>query len=522
MRRTHWCGQLTRADIGTEVTLAGWVHRRRDLGGLIFIDLRDCEGIVQIVCHPEAGETHATAERVRGEFVIAVRGRVEARAAGTVNPRLATGEIEVRATSLEILNAAKTPPFEVADAAKVDESLRLRYRYLDLRRPEMQRNLILRHRAAKAVRDYLDAARFIEVETPSLLKATPEGARDFLVPARLHPGKFYVLPQSPQILKQLLMVAGFDRYFQMARCFRDEDLRADRQPEFTQIDIEMAFVEREDVLALTEWLISSLMRTVLDVEVGTPLPRITYREAMERYGSDKPDLRYGMEIHDVTAAVDDCDYRVFRDAAASGDALRAIVVEGQAGATRKTTDELIAFAQAQGARGLVPIALGADGPKGPVAKCLAERHLAALRAATGARAGDLLLCIADAPGKASVVLGKLRLELARRLALPPRQQFAFLWVTEFPLLERDPDAGGLVAVHHPFTSPLDEDLPLLESSPESVRAKAYDLVLNGVEVGGGSIRIHRADLQQRIFRLLDLSPDVAQERFGFLLEAFQY
>jgi aspartyl-tRNA synthetase len=516
--RTHACGDLCTDHVGQEVVIAGWVHRRRDLGGLVFLDLRDRQGIVQVVCAPEAPDVHTAAESVRAEYVLEVRGTVSLRPPQTVNPKLPTGEVEVRATSLEVLNTARTPPFEISDGNPVDEAVRLKYRYLDLRRPQMQRNLVLRHRLAKATRDFLDGEGFVEIETPNLIRATPEGARDFLVPSRLHPGKFYVLPQSPQILKQLLMVSGFDRYFQLARCFRDEDLRADRQPEFTQIDIEMSFVDRDDVMALSERLVQYLMRVVMGVETPVPFPRLTYVEAIARYGTDKPDMRYALEIVDVTSVLVQTEFRVFREAVS----VRCVRVPGQAGMPRKTLDELSQVALGAGAKALLPLALGERGPKGTAAKHLSEAQLAGLCQAAGAGTGDLLLLVADERDRASMALGRVREELARRLDLIPQDAFSYVWVTEFPLLETDPDAGRLVSVHHPFTSPMDEDMHVLESDPLRVRAKAYDLVLNGTEIAGGSVRIHHRQLQERMFRLLDIGAQEAQERFGFLLEAFQY
>ena len=520
--RTHGCGELRVQHAGQSVRLCGWVHRRRDLGGLVFLDLRDRSGIVQVVASPEAPSAHAAAQGVRAEYVVRVHGTVALRPAHTVNPKLPTGEVEVRADRLEVLNPARTLPFEIASGEVVEEGVRLRYRYLDLRRPSMQHNLLLRHRLAQAARAFLSAEGFVEIETPHLIRATPEGARDFLVPSRLHPGKFYVLPQSPQLLKQILMVAGFDRYFQLARCFRDEDLRADRQPEFTQIDLEMSFVEQDDVLELSERLVAHMVREVLGQEVSLPFPRLTYREALTRYGTDKPDLRYGLEITDLTEILGHSGVRLFREVAESGGAVRALRVPDQAAMGRKFLDELVELVTTEGARGLVHLSLTHNGARGPIAKHLAPGELDALCAATGARTGDLVLLVADAPERAASALGKVRQELARRLDLIPAGAYRFCWVVEFPLLEYDPEEGRYVAKHHPFTAPVDEDLPHLESDPLRVRAKAHDLVLNGVEIAGGSIRIHQRELQERIFRLLDLTPERAHERFGFLLEAFQY
>lgn len=514
--RTHWCGELRPAHAGREVVLCGWVHRRRDLGGLVFLDLRDREGVVQVVCTPDSA-AHAAAQAVRPEWVVRVRGRVVNRPPHTVNPKIATGEVEVRAELLEVLNPSRTPPFELTDGPEVDENVRLRYRYLDLRRERMQRNLRLRHRLAKATRDFLDREGFWEVETPHLIRATPEGARDFLVPSRLHPGKFYVLPQSPQLLKQILMVAGVERYFQLARCFRDEDLRADRQPEFTQIDLEMSFVDREDVLTLAERLVQYLMREVLGVEVAVPFPRLSYEEAVRRYGTDKPDLRYGLPIEDVTEIARATEFRLFREA----QAVRCLRVPEGAGTPRRELEELVRVAVEAGAPGLLHLVLDPDGLKGPVAKHLTGK-VDAVCAATSARTGDLLLFVAGPGELASTALGRVRQWIAARKGLAREGEFAYVWVVDFPLLEWDAEESRYVARHHPFTAPMEEDLEWLESSPLRVRAKAYDLVLNGAEVAGGSIRIHQRELQERVFKLLGMGPDRAQERFGFLLEAFQF
>ncbi|MCS7235601.1 MAG: aspartate--tRNA ligase [Armatimonadota bacterium] len=515
--RTHWCGELRPAHAGQRVAVCGWVHRRRDLGGLVFLDLRDREGVVQVVCTPQQ-PAHAAAQQVRPEYVVRVVGEVVIRPPHTVNPKIATGEVEIRAETLEVLNPSRTPPFEVADGDDVDESVRLRYRYLDLRRERMQRNLRLRHRLAKATRDFLDREGFWEVETPHLIRATPEGARDFLVPSRLHPGKFYVLPQSPQLLKQILMVAGVERYFQLARCFRDEDLRADRQPEFTQIDVEMSFVDRDDVLSLVERLVGYLMREALGVDVPLPFPRLSYRDALLRYGTDKPDLRYGLTIDDVTEVAKAAELRLFREA----EAVRCLRIPQAASASRREVEQWVTLAVEAGAPGVLHLALQPDGPKGPLAKHLTDGLLDSMRAATGAREGDLLLFVAAAGDVASAALGKIRQQVGAQRGLAREGTFAYAWVVDFPLLEWDDQEGRYVAVHHPFTAPVDEDVDLLESQPLRVRAKAYDLVLNGVEVAGGSIRIHRRELQERVFRLLGIGPEQAQERFGFLLEAFQY
>jgi aspartyl-tRNA synthetase len=521
-KRTHYCGQVSPADEGQEVTLMGWVQRRRDHGGLIFVDLRDREGIVQVVFNPQhSREAFAVAEGVRGEYVLAVRGVVSRRPPGTENPKIRTGQVEVLAREAEVLNPALNPPFPIDDV-EVDEAVRLRYRYLDLRRSRMYRNLLLRHRLAKATRDFLDSKGFIEVETPFLIKTTPEGARDFLVPSRLHPGKFYVLPQSPQLFKQILMVAGFDRYFQIVRCFRDEDLRADRQPEFTQIDIEMSFVDQEGVLQLVEELMAYLMEKVIGVSVRTPFPRLTYAEAMARYGSDKPDLRFGLEIADLTEAFRHSQARVISEAVASGGVVRAIHAKQAAHLSRREVEELASVAQSAGGKGLIPLYITANGARSPLGRAFAAEEIDKVRGLLGAQEGDLVLMVADEPGKASELLGLVRLELARRMGMIPRDTYAFAWVVEFPMFEWSEEEKRLVAKHHPFTSPMEEDLPYLETDPMRVRAKAYDLILNGVELGGGSIRIHRAEMQNRVFRALGISEEQAQRQFGFLLEAFQY
>ena len=521
-RRTHSNGSLRLADVGRDVTLMGWVQSRRDLGGLIFVDLRDREGVTQVLFNPqESPRAAAEAQQVRGEYVIAVLGIVALRPPGTENPKLPTGQIEVRARELRVLNPADTPPFRIADDENVEETVRLRFRYLDLRRPVMHRHLRLRHRLAKAIRDHLAGEGFLEVETPMLIKSTPEGARDFLVPSRLHPGKFYVLPQSPQLFKQLLMVAGVERYFQIVRCFRDEDLRADRQPEFTQVDVEMSFVGMDDVLALSEGMTRAAVRGTLDIDVPVPFPRLTYAEAMDRYGTDKPDVRFGMEIADCSDLVRDAGVQIFERALASGGAVRGIAVPGAAAYGRREIDGLEQVARGEGAQGLIPLPLAAGGTRGPVARHVSPAVVGALRTRLQAQEGDLILLVAGPPRQASAALGRVRIELGRRLGLMG-DRWAFLWVYEFPLLEPSPEEGKLSAVHHPFTAPVDEDLPLLERDPLRVRAKAYDLVLNGVELGGGSIRIHRQDLQERVFAVLGIAPSHARERFGFLLDAFRY
>jgi aspartyl-tRNA synthetase len=528
MLKTHTCGELRAKHVGQEVTLAGWVNRRRDHGGLIFIDLRDREGIAQVVANPEVStEAHAIASQVRGEYVLLVRGLVRRRPEGLANPDMATGEVEVVANSVEILNPAETPPFYINRDDEVDEALRGRYRYLDLRKRRMQKNLILRHKVVKFIRDYLDEQGFVEIETPILIKSTPEGARDYVVPSRVHPGKFYALPQSPQQIKQLLMVAGFEKYFQMAHCFRDEDLRADRQTEFTQLDIEMSFVEPEDVLQLTEGLFTALVEA-LSAETGKsilykPFPRLSYQEAMERYGSDKPDLRFGLPLIALSDLVAESQFRVFRQAVAEGGQVKALRVPDCADYSRRQLDELGEFVRKRGAKGLVWLLVEAGlSVRSPVAKFLSQAEIEGILARTEAETGDLILVVADEPKVVAEALGGLRLEMGQRLGLRDDSLLAFAWVLDFPLLEWNEEEGRWNAMHHPFTSALDEDLPFLETEPGRVRAKAYDIVCNGWEIGGGSIRIHRRDMQERMFRALGLSEEEVQTQFGHLLEAFEY
>nr|WP_277998273.1 aspartate--tRNA ligase [Zhaonella formicivorans] len=523
LKRSHRCGELNLKDSDAEVVLMGWVHKRRDHGGLIFVDLRDRSGIVQVVFNPEiSAEAFEKAEEVRSEYVLAVRGKVVARPEGTINKNLATGEIEVYAEELRILNRAKTPPFYIAENIDVDETVRLRYRYLDLRRPDMQQAMILRHKTTKAMRDFLDKHGFLEIETPMLTKSTPEGARDYLVPSRVHPGEFFALPQSPQIFKQILMVAGMDRYFQIVRCFRDEDLRADRQPEFTQLDMEMSFVEREDIINLVENMMAFIFRETLSVELTVPFPRLTYQEAMDRFGSDKPDLRFGIELKDVSEIVANSGFKVFSEAVARGGQVKGINAEGCAHYSRKEIDDLTKLAAVYGAKGLAWIALTPEGLKSPIAKFFTETELNAILERLRAKTGDLLLFVADTPQVVADALGHLRLEFAKRLNLINPQEFNFAWVIDFPLLEWDPEEKRYVAIHHPFTAPLEEDLALLDTDPGIARAQAYDLILNGIELGGGSIRIHRRPIQEKMFSLLGLSPEEAVEKFGFMLEAFEY
>ncbi|MGA7670601.1 MAG: aspartate--tRNA ligase [Nitrolancea sp.] len=528
-RRYTDCGELRPSDVGKSVTVKGWVNRRRDHGGLIFLDLRDRYGMTQVVANPEESPAaHQIAETVRSEFVVSVTGTVEKRPAGTINDGLSTGEIEVHATAIEILNPSKTPPIYIADEGTVDESLRLEYRYLDLRRPHMQRNLMLRHKAVKFIRDYLDSRSFVEIETPALMKSTPEGARDYVVPSRLYPGEFYALPQSPQQLKQLLMVSGMDRYYQIVRCFRDEDQRADRQPEFTQLDLEMSFVDREDVLHLMEGLYTGLFETLSTKPiVEKSFPRLTYADSMRRFGNDKPDLRFGMEIKDVTEIVAESEFGVFANAAKSGGVVRAIVAPGQADMTRGKVDQLTDIAKSFGAKGLVWIGLQAGDEtdvtlRSPIAKFLNSTEVDQLVERLDAKPGDMLLLIADAEPVAASVLGRLRSHLGRELGLIDESIHAFCWVLDFPMYEWDDENNRWEAMHHPFTSPMDEDVDLLDTDPGSVRAKAYDLVLDGLELGSGSIRIHRREVQNKIFEIMGYDALEIEHRFGHLLRAFEY
>lgn len=522
--RSHHCGELRKENAAQTVVLCGWVAKRRDHGGLIFVDLRDRSGIVQVVVDPDtAGDSFKVAEDMRNEYVIKVRGVVRLRSAETVNPNLPSGEVEVEGIEIEVLNKAKTPPFYIQDGIDTDENLRLKYRYLDLRRPEMQKNLILRHKVAKLMRDYLDNNNFLEIETPMLCKSTPEGARDYLVPSRVNPGKFYALPQSPQIFKQILMVAGMERYFQIARCFRDEDLRADRQPEFTQLDMEMSFMSVDEILELMEGLIKFIFKGAMDIDVKTPFRRMTWDEAMDRYGSDKPDLRFGMELVNMADAVKDADFTVFRSVIENGGQVKAINVKGYANIPRREADNLKDFVGIYGAKGLAYIQYLADGTvKSPIAKFFTKEQMDGILATAKAEPGDLLFFVADKPSVVAAALGALRIEMAKRLNLINPDALEFLWVVDFPMFEYDEEEKRYVAMHHPFTCPRDEDLPLLETDPSKVYAKAYDMVLNGTEVGGGSIRIHRRDVQKAIFKAIGLSDEEAQEKFGFMMNAFEY
>ena len=500
----------------------GWVHARRDHGGVTFIDLRDRSGLVQVVCNPQvSAAAHETAKDVRTEFVLAVRGRLALRPADTTNPNLPTGAVELMADEVRILNTARTTPFPIEDETDPAENTRLRHRYLDLRRPKMFSNLYLRHRLAKVVRDYFDGQGFLEVETPFLTRSTPEGARDYLVPSRVNPGAFYALPQSPQLFKQLLMVSGFDKYFQIVRCFRDEDLRADRQPEFTQIDVEMSFVQPADIFRLTEGMIAKVCREVKRIEVSTPFPRMSYTEAMSRFGNDKPDIRFGLELREVTGLFGATDIQVFKDVIAQGGIIRGIVVPN-APFSRKEIDDLLPLAVSFGAKGLAWFRLTDSGWQSPLAKNANEDQKGKIAATLGLKTGDLVLLIADKEKIVCDVLSRLRLSLGEKLGLIPKSEFSFLWVTDFPLLEYDPETKRYIAMHHPFTSPREEDIALLESNPGQTRALAYDLVLNGVELGGGSIRNHRTDVQQKVFAALGIGESEAQEKFGFLMEALSY
>lgn len=522
--RTYFCGEVTEKAIGEKVTLKGWVQKRRDLGGLIFIDLRDRTGIVQIVFNPDVSpEALSLAEKVRTEYVLDVKGTVIARAEGTINENLRTGKIEIQAEELTIINEAKTTPFVIADKTDVSEDVRLKYRYLDLRRPVMFETFKMRHQVTKAIRDFLDGEGFLDVETPILTKSTPEGARDYLVPSRVHQGEFYALPQSPQLFKQLMMVGGFERYYQIARCFRDEDLRADRQPEFTQIDIETSFMSQEDILALTEKMMQKVMKDVKGLEVTVPFPRMSYDDAMSRYGSDKPDTRFAMELVDLSETVKDSGFKVFASAVENGGQVKAINVKGAAANySRKDIDALTEFVSVYGAKGLAWLKAEEDGLKGPISKFFAEEEQQALNAKLDVQAGDLLLFVADKKSVVADALGALRIKLGKELDLIDQSKFNFLWITDWPLLEFDEEADRYFAAHHPFTMPVREDLPLLESDPAHVKAQAYDLVLNGYELGGGSLRIFERDVQEKMFSVLGFTKEQAYEQFGFLLDAFEY
>lgn len=524
LKRSHRCTEVTKADIGSTVTLMGWVQKSRNKGGIVFVDLRDRSGIMQVIF--ENGDIDEQgfekAGKLRSEFVIAVTGRVEARS-GAVNPNLPTGEIELRAQSLRVLAEAETPPFPIEENSKTREEVRLKYRYLDLRRPDLQRNMMLRSQVSTLVRQFLAEEGFLEIETPTLIKSTPEGARDYLVPSRVHPGSFYALPQSPQIFKQLLMCSGYDRYFQLARCYRDEDLRADRQPEFTQIDMELSFVDVDDVIDVNERMLAFLFEKVLGVKVQLPIQRMTWIEAMNRYGSDKPDLRFGMELTDVSETVKDCEFAVFKGALENGGSVRGINAKGQGAMPRKKIDKLVEFARGYGAKGLAYIAIGEDGTvKSSFAKFMKEEEMTALIQAMQGENGDLLLFAADKTKLVWDVLGALRLELAKQMELLDKNEYRFVWITEFPLLEWSEEENRFMAMHHPFTMPMEEDLQYIDSAPGRVRAKAYDIVLNGNEIGGGSVRIHQNDIQEKMFEVLGFTQEQAYKQFGFLLDAFKY
>ncbi|KUP22712.1 aspartate--tRNA ligase [Paenibacillus sp. DMB5] len=523
MSRSHHCGQLTPEQIGQTVTLNGWVQTRRDLGGVLFIDLRDRTGIVQIVFNPDySGEALQIADKVRSEYVLSVTGKVVKRDEETVNRNLPTGEIEVQITEIEVLNAAKTPPFFIEDGVEVDESLRMKYRYLDLRRPEMHKTLLLRSKAAKIFRDFLDGEGFIDVETPILTKSSPEGARDYLVPSRVHEGEFFALPQSPQIYKQLLMVGGIERYYQIARCFRDEDLRADRQPEFTQVDIETSFLPQDELLGMMETLMQRLLKETVGVEVAVPFQRLTYAEAIGKYGSDKPDLRFGLELVEMNDIVASSGVKVFASVIEKGGEVKCLNAKGCGTWTRKEIDDLGPYAARYGAKGLAWIQVKDGEFKGPIVKFFTEEEIAAVKERTGAEEGDLLLFSADNKKVVADVLGALRLKIGRQLGLIDDSVFKFAWVTEFPLLSYDEDQKRYVAEHHPFTRPMDEDLHLFDTDPGKIRAQAYDIVLNGYEVGGGSQRIYKRDVQEKMFEALGFTPEVAYEKFGYLMDAFEY
>ena len=524
MRRSHHAGELRKTEVGQEVTVCGWVSHRRDHGGLIFVDLRDRSGLVQIVYDAAAmgEEAFHKAESLRSEFVIAVRGLIRARSEETINPKMETGEIELVCAELRILNKAKTPPFYIQDNLDVDEMLRLKYRFLDLRRPEMQKNIMLRHRVAKIMRDYFDAQGFLEIETPMLCKSTPEGARDFLVPSRLNPGAFYALPQSPQIYKQILMVAGFEKYFQIVRCFRDEDLRADRQPEFTQLDIEMSFTDQETILTMMEGMMGEIFSKALGVELETPFLRMTWDEAMARFGSDKPDLRFGMELMDISKHVQGSSFKVFESVLQAGGQVKVINVEGYANIPRRELDELVKYVQGYGAKGMAWIQYAEDGVKSPFKKFYSDEVFEKIKADCGAKEGDLLLVVGDKPLVVAQALGALRLEMGRRRGLIDPDKLCFLWVVDFPMFEYSDEEERWKAMHHPFTAPRNEDIPYLATDPGRVKANAYDMVLNGVEIGGGSLRIYNPDLQEQVLEAIGLTPEVARTKFGFMMDAFQY
>lgn len=524
-KRTTYCGLVTEALLGQEITLKGWVNNRRDLGGLIFVDLRDREGIVQIVFNPAfSEEALKIAETVRSEYVVEVKGTVTKRDAETVNPKIKTGQVEVQVSNIKVINKSETPPFSINEEnVNVDENIRLKYRYLDLRRQELAQTFKMRHQITRSIRQYLDDEGFFDIETPVLTKSTPEGARDYLVPSRVHDGEFYALPQSPQLFKQLLMISGFDKYYQIVKCFRDEDLRADRQPEFTQVDIEMSFVDQEDVMLMGEEMLKKVVKEVKGVEINDAFPRMTYKEAMRRFGSDKPDTRFDMELIDVSQLGRDMDFKVFRDTVENNGEIKAIVAKGAAEQyTRKDMDALTEFVNIYGAKGLAWVKVVEEGLTGPIGRFFEAENVETLRSLTGAEAGDLVMFVADKPNVVAQSLGALRVKLAKELGLIDESKLNFLWVTDWPLLEYDEDAKRYVAAHHPFTSPKEADIAKLDSAPEKAEANAYDIVLNGYELGGGSIRIHDGELQQKMFEVLGFTKEQAQEQFGFLLDAFKY
>jgi len=523
LKRTHYCGDLRPSDVGREVVLMGWVQRRRDHGGVIFIDLRDREGIVQVVFNPEINpQVHAKAHKVRNEYVLAVKGDVARRPPESLNPDLNTGEIEVLTNELRILSVSENPPFLIEDNGEISENVRLRYRYLDLRRPRLQRNLILRHKVAKAVRTYLDGQGFLEIETPVLTRSTPEGARDYLVPSRVNPGRFYALPQSPQLFKQLLMISGFDRYFQIVKCFRDEDLRMDRQPEFTQIDIEMSFVGVEDIRRTMEGMMAFIFKEILEIDLPIPFPALSYDEALDRYGTDKPDIRFGLELKGISDLVKESEFEIVKEVIGEGGIAKGVTVKGGATLSRREVDELVAFAQEHGAHGLSWVKMVSEGWQSPIAKFFKASLKNAIAERMGSEKGDLMLFVAGGQEVVNHTLAHLRLHLGEKLGLIPSDAYRFVWVRDFPLLEYSEEEGRYMAVHHPFTAPRDEDIPMLEDHPEDVRAKSYDLVLNGVEIGGGSIRNHIMEVQSMVFRKLGIGEEEAKERFGFLMEGLKY
>lgn len=524
-KRTTYCGLVTEEFLNEKVTLKGWVHNRRDLGGLIFVDLRDREGIVQIVFNPDfSEEALQVAETVRSEYVVEVEGVVTKRDAETINPKIKTGQVEVQVSNIEIINKSETPPFSINEEnVNVDENIRLKYRYLDLRRQELAQTFKMRHQTTRSIRQYLDNNGFFDIETPVLTKSTPEGARDYLVPSRVHEGEFYALPQSPQLFKQLLMISGFDKYYQIVKCFRDEDLRADRQPEFTQVDIEMSFVDQEDIIAMGEDMLRKVVKDVKGIDVSGPFPRMTYAEAMDRFGSDKPDTRFGMELINVSQLGKEMNFKVFKDTVDNNGEIKAIVAKDAANKyTRKDMDALTEFVNIYGAKGLAWVKVVDDGLSGPIARFFEDVNVETLKQLTEAKPGDLVMFVADKPNVVAQSLGALRIKLAKELGLIDESKLNFLWVTDWPLLEYDEDAKRYVAAHHPFTSPKREDIEKLDTKPENVQANAYDIVLNGYELGGGSIRIHDGELQQKMFEVLGFTNEQAQEQFGFLLDAFKY